>query len=100
MESLSKQDLLEIYANLNKYQWDYRLGTKPNGFDEMPDYDRNLYQTKYNVLKPYLRLLGSILTEKEVLKYHHIKNLNRTDSEFKWWWFKRKIRILLTGDPF
>lgn len=99
MKGFSKQDLLEIYSNLNEYRWDYRLGPKPSGFDELPNYDRFLYQTKHTIITPYLKLLGSILTEKEILRHHHTKNLGRTEVEFKWWWFKRIVRIMMSGDP-
>lgn len=100
MEVFSKQELLEIHDKLNRYEWDYRLGSKPQRFDRLPNHDRHTYLTKYNILKPYMKLLGSLLTEKEVLKFHHVNNLNKSEREFNRWWLKRQIRIIVTGDPF
>ena len=34
--SLTTEELCEIYYNLNGFRWDNRIGEKPEGFDNLP----------------------------------------------------------------
>lgn len=36
LNSLSTEELCEIYYNLNGFEWDERIGEKPEGFDDLP----------------------------------------------------------------
>ncbi|MEG1205183.1 MAG: hypothetical protein RSD74_02000 [Angelakisella sp.] len=40
--SLPKNELVEIYYKLNSWQWDERLGEKPDGWEMLPMYNCKL----------------------------------------------------------
>lgn len=92
LKKYSKWELAEIHNTLNNFQWDDRLGDKPLNWDELSNYSSNKYQqTKYTILRPYMRHIQFLIGEKECLKYHHLVNLKRNRLQFEWWWFKRKF---------
>jgi len=87
----TKKELLEIYNNLNSFEWDNRIGMKPHGFDVLPNYSKNKWQTtKSIIIKPYFEAITSLLSKKQVLKYHHLHNLHRNIFQFYFWWFTRR----------
>jgi hypothetical protein len=86
----SKTELLEIHDNLSSYNWDDRIGDKPDGYDNYPHYSKNKWQiTKVTIIRPYFQAIESLLSEREILKYHHLHNLHKNIFQFYFWWFTR-----------
>lgn len=85
---LTKDELCEIYDKLNRWGWDERIGEKPEGWDEMHYWKIGLWpeRTRDNYLRPICERITEIVSEKELLRYHHIHNLHRTNEEFEMWW--------------
>lgn len=88
----NQSELCEIYNNLNSWKWDDRIGTKPKDFEKLPAYNGKWYhrlfrrKTKYEVLIPAMNLIKSLVSEKELLRYHHLNNLGSTNEAFEQWW--------------
>lgn len=65
IKHLSKDDLAEVYCALNCYEWDVRLGVKPDGFDDMPDRcSTSLFSRSY-YLKPFMDAATRRMSEYE-----------------------------------
>jgi hypothetical protein len=98
---ISKKELAEIYNKLNNWEWDYRLGVKPENWDMLPNYKReNVYSylTKFEISKPYVILIKKAIGEKECLRYHHMHNLGKSNLQFEIYWIKRSFnRIFRSG---
>lgn len=60
---LTHQDFIEICETINHWEWDERMGEKPEGFNEMTG--DQLYQT----LKPYLKELQKLVSEYDRLRH-------------------------------
>lgn len=95
MKNLSQEELIEIYDRLNKYEWDDRLGDKPEGWGQMPENHRHWYhrilrrRTKLDCIIPIMNYIKNRVGQKEVYRYHHLNNLHSTDEEFEKWWEER-----------
>lgn len=86
-----KEVLCEIYERTNSFQWDDRLGEKPEKFDVLPDYNSKWWhifrkETKWKFTHPICEAIRVLVGEKELLRYHHVHNLGRTDEEFEQFW--------------
>ena len=92
LNGCSKKQLCEIYDNLNFWQWDSRLGSKPIDFDDMPNRDKSSNFQKYREIDPYMKAIEKMTTRKQRLKYHHLNNLGHSRLQFEKWWFKRIFR--------
>ncbi len=92
LSQFSELELCSIYNNLNFWNWDSRLGKKPKRWDKMYNFKYKFYQkiipikTKSCFISPILKEIRQIVSEKELLRYHHINNLGKTDYEFEIWW--------------
>lgn len=89
--NLSKRELAAIRDSLNNWEWDDRLGSKPDNWDTMPNYsfhELHKGKTKYDIINPIAESIEKHIGRKECLKYHHLHNLNRTRLQFEWWWWK------------
>lgn len=87
----NKEILCEIYQKVNSFQWDSRLGEKPEMFDSLPEFNWKWYhifrkETKWKYVRPICQAITAIVGEKELLRYHHIHNLGKTDEEFEQFW--------------
>ena len=90
--------LIEIYDTVNHWNWHELLGEKPKCYDDMLDFHMNenyTLPTKSKILRPIIKGIKEVVKEKDLLKYHHINNLNSTEIEFTKWWYKRKIQKML-----
>lgn len=96
IKKLSKQDKIEIYNKLNCWDWDDRLGCKPDNWDDIPDFmlnDQYKLTTKYKIVSPIIKEIEEVVKEKEMLKYWNVDiRKAMTDFKFEVWWIKRKIR--------
>lgn len=82
---------LARWANiLNGWKWPDDLPGKPLGFDMMPAY---LYSgeckiSQYAIISPLCALIAVLIGEKEILRWHQVHNLGRTDEEFEVWLYE------------
>lgn len=91
LDSFSKKELAEIHGNLNRWEWDGRLGEPPPGFEEMPDLRaKNPMWNKSIHIRPITKRIESIIGHKAILRHHHINNLKRTRLQFEWYLFKTR----------
>lgn len=90
LEKLSSQELCEVYSRANAWDWDERMGAKPEGWDGLMLYPKQVERyhrvTRHSYLKQICAYIRNRVSEKELLRYHHIYNLHRTDEEFEMWW--------------
>lgn len=97
LSKYNKKELLQFYDSFNSWEFPEELKKyEPSNFEEMPDFiiNKNIkIETKDNneTFKLFIGLLKELLTEKEILKHHHIYNLDRNLFQFYYWWYKRKI---------
>lgn len=88
IKGLTDEELCEIYHVINKFEWDKRLGDIPEGFERLEDCKKTILKrrTRSDYLMPICAYIESVVTRKELLKYHHIHNLHKTNEEFEDWW--------------
>ncbi len=94
LNQCSKQDLIEVYDNINNWKWDSRLGEEPNNWNELPDYiwvNHHNHPTKRDIVKPITNFIQQKISEKDLLKYHHINNCDMTEWQHEIWWIKEQI---------
>jgi hypothetical protein len=95
----SKKELAEIWNKLNGWEWDDRLGERPDGWNEMPRSSKGTKFSKYFYIKPYIEQVREKAGEKGCLKYHHLYNLKRSRIQFEVYWIKRQFRRFFLGSP-
>lgn len=92
LSRFSQSELCEIYDKLNGWEWDERLGEKPERFDELPSYNIHWYhklfkrKTKDTYIAPAMAAIEKHVSKKELWRYHHVHNLGHTDEQFEQWW--------------
>ena len=92
IKDLTTEDLCRIYHKCNVWEWPSELGEKPKGNDKLPNFP-NWFQdlfhitTKHDYVHPIMMSIEKLVSEKELLRYHHIHNLKCTNDEFEMWWF-------------
>lgn len=88
-------ELCEIYDTISNWKWDERLGKIPENFYELPLYTRIGIDkkgiTRDTYLRPFCEEIRRIVSEHDLLKYHHLHNLNKTEDEFERWWIRSEI---------
>lgn len=85
----SKQELVEIYDVLNKWGWDDRLGDKLSNWDELVSYSLDKHvPSKYNIIMPIIKCIESRVSQKALLKYHHLKNCGMSRLQHEIWWIR------------
>ena len=94
---LSVEELCEVYDNTNSFKWDERLGKEPDGFYELPLFNSRLIhkiirrRTRYEYVHRVNDVIRSVVEEKDLLRYHHLHNLHRTNEQFEEFWRCREI---------
>ncbi len=89
--NFSTTKLAEIWNEANRWKWPEDLGVEPDGWEDM-DIDE---QAK--ILAPITIKIKKMIGEKEILRYHHLINLCRTNEEFERWWeteHKKFLKII------
>ena len=90
--TFNQAELCEIYSNANSWGWDERLGEMPDEFYKLPEYNWKLLhmfirrRTRYDYIHPICEAIRAIVGEKELLRYHNVHNLKRTNEEFEQTW--------------
>lgn len=91
LTDLSIDELAEIWNALNTWNWHVALGKEPYNWYELLDYSKEATGlTKKDIITPICKHIESKIGKKECLRWHHKRNLNRTDVEFEIWWSKRE----------
>lgn len=90
LSRFTKEELCRIYDNLNSWRWDDRLGKKPNGWDDLPNYRRTsigkmFFNSKYKIIRPIMAQIEEEIGKKKLLEWHWIHNLHKTKEEFEAW---------------
>ena len=85
------QELCEIYQKTNSWDWDLRMGDEPEDWEQLVICKNRWWKekcsvTRYSYIKPINEYIRNAVSEKELLRYHHIHNLHRTNEEFEMWW--------------
>lgn len=85
------------YCRLNCWQWDEIIGTKPEGFDDLPDCrhpshgSQGLY--KEDFVTPACNAIASILGSAQCSRYWWRFKLGRSDAEWVQWYIQDRIRV-------
>lgn len=98
LDKCSKQDLIEIYHNLNGWHWDNRLGDIPDNWDTIPDFMLNKeykLPTKKDIISPINNFIRNEISDKTLMKYHHMRNCNMTRLQHEKFWWEDKIQKIL-----
>lgn len=90
LSEYSSKELAEIYVNINRHEWDYRLGNKPKGFDEMPDRCNETNFSRYYFLKSYYSEILSRTSEYERSRAWHLIYLKESKLSFLCYWIFRR----------
>ena len=93
LNNISKAQWPSIYYNLNRWEWDDRLGDKPDNWDNMPEFYRGCFapiknaflNTRYETLKPIMHYIRLCTGERELLHYNNVVILEKTEDEFREW---------------
>ncbi|WP_312070422.1 hypothetical protein [Anaerotignum propionicum] len=80
LKSFSTTKLAEIWNELNSWAWPEDLGNKPDGWDNLKFVERA------NIINPIVIKIEEMIGEKELLRYHHLNNLEHSNEEFEEWW--------------
>ncbi|HBF65888.1 MAG TPA: hypothetical protein DDW34_09265 [Clostridium sp.] len=78
--NFSTTKLAELWNEANGWRWPEDLGVKPEGWEDMST------RQKGKVLTPIVKKIEKMIGEKELLRYHHLFNLGRSNEEFERWW--------------
>lgn len=97
LRGFSKKELAEIYHKLNSFKWDYRLGAKPENWDELPNWRPFNVLSKRLYIAPLMDKIQNIIGSKFIFQDLHMNKLNRSRMEFEIWWLKRSFRKFFTG---
>ena len=75
----SREEVLKLGSTLNCWGWHDALGPKP--FDN----ETPLLIASGHV-RPLRERIEKDFTEYELMQYHHLVNMNRTQDQFQAWW--------------
>ena len=89
--------LARWYNEMNGWRWASDMPFKPKGFDDLPrfikqDDPRKNVVTKRTYIDTPMWFIELLIGRKEILRWHHIHNLNRTNEMFEEWWLERTLR--------
>ena len=80
LSGIPRERLLEMRDELNRWTWPEELGETPAGWENMS------LSEKREHMNDWFGVIGSKFNRKEMLRYHHIRNLHRTEQQFEDWW--------------
>ena len=92
---IDQNKLIEWYSKFNHGEWpeDF-LSPKPDVWDELYNIKRrtdpNNIAYKYLVTRPIMNMIEAVVPKKELLRYHHVHNLDRTKEQFEEWWANKE----------
>ena len=105
MMKLLSTEAIETMArwgnSLNNWKWPSDMPGEPAGWRDLPDFfkrddERNGRELcKADLIAPLHELLEFVVGKKEMFRWHHLNNLQRTPEEFAEWWGKRDEPLAL-----
>lgn len=96
LSKFTDRELCNIYERLNNWEWDNRLGEMPENFNHLPNTKGTNVRSKDKYIKPYMVEIRKRVPVHDLLKYHHLYNLLRTEEEFERWWEEEAKHYLVT----
>lgn len=88
------------YCQLNSWEWDDAVGSKPEGFDELPRYDnrkfkriRKKIKTKDDYLTPAIKRIELIIGRANMSRCWWKFELEKTEEEWKEWYITMGERM-------
>lgn len=111
---LSKIDRLGLaYCQLNSWEWDDYIGPKPEGFDQLPNYDKNelkrirhpllmkilakINPAKYAPIKTKSDFIDIVIQnieeeigEANTSRCHWVYGMKRTEEEWREWYYRNR----------
>lgn len=93
LSKFAEEELCQIHNRLDRWEWDYRLGPKPEGWDRLPMYHRSSIKKRFcnskdKIITPIIEEIEIKVGRTKLLEWHWIHNLKRTKEEFREWLFK------------
>lgn len=100
ISNYSNEEICEMIDNLNNWNWDERVGEKPEGFDQMPWYNVHWWhrlikrKTRQDYIRPAMGYLQQRVTMKEFYFFINVTHSKRMTSEqFEKWWGKKHLVV-------
>jgi len=86
------ETLARWWNTWNFWNWpEDLLHLKPPEWEEMPHRDRESDFDKYTFVWSAMCFIQDKIGWKECMRYHHIHNLNKTNTEFEKWCVERGV---------
>lgn len=89
LSKLNEDELCELYWKIRDWQWDEKMGEKPNNFDNLPEYADKWYQllfrkkSKEYYLKPYRYGIERLVYREKLREFHFIHIEKRSQEDFQ-----------------
>ena len=101
LREIDNETLKEIYYETNRWNWDYHLGRKPIGWDNMPLYHqfgirrlKTLFKAvRKDYLKPVIDYIHFKIPEYDLLLYCNMRR-GVMEKEFKKYWLEERPKFL------
>lgn len=102
--SLSDIDRLGLACcRLNQWEWDEYIGPKPDGFDQLPRWERHPFlmkilatispkkyapiRSKSDYITPVIKAIESDIGADTISRCHWVYGLKRTEEEWRKWYY-------------
>lgn len=69
LSKFSKKELCGIYRKFNHWEWPIVLGAEPEGWDDMPNYQKPYMdecQTREDIIRPYMLQIRKMVSREEL----------------------------------
>lgn len=89
--ALSKTDRLGLaWCRLNCFEWDELVGTKPSGFNMLPEFAEDNAPSKYQFVIPEMNKIENVIDKANLNRYWWMFALGRSEEEWReWYWHDR-----------
>lgn len=102
---LNRIDRLGLaYCRLNCWRWDDLLGPKPEGFDDLPNFDskagrifHNRIPSKDDHIHPAILAIENMIGEANASRCHWKFVLGRTEEDWFHWYVTERFRKRMPG---
>ena len=78
LKSFSKEELLEVCHELNRYEWHEKLGEQPDEYTTMSfaleNEIKNVTDKNFEIIKPLMDYIFTQVTEEEFKEWHRGDN--------------------------
>lgn len=87
-KDLTQDDLIEIYCKLNAWEWDERIGEKPEGFERMTLHEK--HPIVFPLMLQLSKLVPSYNLTRSIESFRYM-----SDDEFDAWYLTNKVEPML-----